>query len=267
MLIVVTETEQADIGLRGRMAGWYVFSDREVRTADVVGPTARWDLDPERRPYGLLAHQAFSIDDPLMFKAFLPHVHERNLGFRIVTAFAELTPAEEEQVLGLPAHEVPLPLSVEIAEAQAWARQQGVWIDRPGPVPCGGEHGARRTNERGSTYLLEREGLGLMKIGWAKDPRRRAAKLSEPLVPGLTGDRWRLVRHQPWSDDRIAYAMEQRFIEAIRGPGVTMEKEYFKVDEAGRARIDSAWQAAWINVRGASVDELPPAASEDDEGT
>jgi hypothetical protein len=101
MLIVVTETEQADIGLRGRMAGWYVFSDREVRTADVVGPTARWDLDPERRPYGLLAHQAFSIDDPLMFKAFLPHVHERNLGFRIVTAFAELTPAEEEQVLGL----------------------------------------------------------------------------------------------------------------------------------------------------------------------
>lgn len=63
----------------------------------------------------------------------------------------------------------------------------------------------------------------IMKIGWAKDPVLRAAKLSEPLAPGLTGEQWRLVRHQRWADDRIAYAMEQRFIEAIEGQGARVK--------------------------------------------
>jgi hypothetical protein len=264
MLIVVTETEQADIGMRGRTAGWYIFSDREVRTVDVVGREAPRDHDPKRWPYGLLAYQAFSIDEPPMFKAFLPDAHERNLGFGIVTAFAELEPEEEQRVLGLPCHEVVLPRRVEIVEAEAWARRQGVWIDRRGPIPGAGEYRVRRTNEGGSTYLLEWKGRGLMKIGWAKDPRRRAAKLSEPLAPGLTGEQWRLVQRQGWSDDRIAYAMEQHFIEAIKGHGVRIEKEYFKLDDADRGKVESAWQTAWLSVRGADVDKLPSAVPEDE---
>lgn len=258
MLIVVTDTNDAVQSMRGKAMGWYVFRDREVKTLDVV-TREPGDADPGRWPYGLLVYQAFSIREPPVFKAFLPAAHARYPGRVAATAYGELTPEEEALVDDLASDEARLPPRVEIVQSQEWARANGIWLSRPGPPSSATSYVVNRTRSGGATYVLLWREQSVAKIGWAKDVHARTTKLSESLAPHLTGQGWTIIYQQQWSDDRIAYAMEQEFIALSPRYGFKVEREYFRTYHGDAEELRRLWEDAWLKVRQADVDTLPPA--------
>ncbi len=216
MLLIGTMGQNTPESDRGRILGFYEFTSIPVLTRDVVSPDTLQEHG-DKWPFALLAVKAWRLDQPPIFKEVLPALNARMPGMALASGFDRLTPEEEAAVRSFGYTQEVVPMSQAAEEAASKTELLG-WLKsaQRGPVPAvGSNYEVTRDPQEAKTYLLKLSSKPIMKIGWAIDPTARAIGLSEPLVPALTGDEWVVVLTQNWPDERLAYLMEQAFLDAL----------------------------------------------------
>jgi len=249
MLFVGTQNEPTEPDDRGRVLGYAEFTSIPVPTREVVHPELLRD-NGDKWPFALVIVRAWRILSPPLFKDLLPESAARAPGITLASGFDLLTGEEESRVRTLQVVDEPIPLT-PAAERAAAKTDLIAWLKRrrgPSP-PEEGSYTATRRSQLAKTYLLEWTSHNLMKIGWAIDPQARALHLSEPLVPEITGERWRVVLTEDWEDERAAHLMEQSFIDNLIGRGIRMHGEYFEVPSNRKIVEVTAWLEAMIDAR------------------
>ena len=245
MLFIGTQGEPTDPAEQGRCLGYFEFTATPVITREVVDLKKRGV--PDKWPFALLTTRAWRILEPPPAKELLPDLIRRSPGMTLAVGFGALTDTEEEAILSLPFMEEPIPSNPAAERAIAKTELIDGLQDRRGPKPGDGtSYSADRKAGSAATYLLHWKSRGIMKIGWAVDPTSRALELSKPLVPDLTEERWQIVLTEPWPEEKLAYLMEQAFVDALDQRGIRRSGEYFRPGSNAKLIKDRVWADAMI---------------------
>jgi hypothetical protein len=172
MLLIGTQQEPTDVQDRGKILGYVEFTSIPVLTRNIVAPEIL-AIHGDKWPYALLCTESWKLEDPPVFKEFLPEVAAKNPGMTLAIGYTELPPEEEMHIRQLPVHHETLPRNEDAQRAvdqtnlTAALRSGG-----RGPVTFTGTYEVTRHSAPAETYLLQHRTNDskvpkMMNVGWA----------------------------------------------------------------------------------------------------
>lgn len=115
-----------------------------------------------------------------------------------------------------------------------------------GPRPSAYEVSIVREDGPASTYVLRFATSDLWKIGYAADVEARLAHVNHHLPVELRDERWTIVWQQAWSNQELAYAMEQLVLSNLAERRTVFERVRCPEDA-----LRTAWNLASATVAAA----------------
>ena len=233
MLLIGTQQAPTAEEDQGKILGYLEFTSFPVLTRNIVAPEIL-SRHGDKWPYALLCTESWALEEPPIFKAFLPEVAAKNPGMTLASSYTALSAEEEVSIRQLAARHEILPRNehaqraVDQTNLAAALRNGG-----RGPVTFTGTYEVTRHSAPAETYLLQYKTTDsrmpkMMKVGWAYDASARADHLSEPLVTKFTGAHWKLLQKRSWPHEYAARFMEQTMLDLLGEQGIEFSKEYFK---------------------------------------
>lgn len=202
---------------RGRLVGFCQFGRHLIDSLDVLQEE---NLLPEhyengvfKWPKALVMTRAWVFDDDPQPE--LKKVFEKQLPFQAISQAVLLSEYDSDVVKNLKATEVEVPET----EALAKVKRLNVALSRPEPTtgvfPIAWKSLVeRKLGQQASTYLLRFGKTNCWKVGWALEPKKRLTEINKHIPYEVIEQKWHLHMWQPWPDEKMAFEMEQRILNA-----------------------------------------------------
>lgn len=212
---------------RGRILGYFEFGRVVVKSLDVL---ERDSIMPEaydkkgvfKWPYAVPLTKAWLLDSPL---PDLVETIGRQLERHATTMAVELSDTEAQKILDIPCHEVTIHGSKAYdAIVRRSENLHGGGRSR-GPAPSDRQGGSYKTGRQAFTYVMRFGGTNCYKVGYTNDLARRLGELNAHIPYEVEGqDIWKQYLTEHHEDERRAYEMEQRLLDALPPDNIIGER-------------------------------------------
>ena len=240
VVFVGTQGQPTQEKERGRLLGIAQFGRHPVEPLDVLKNA---DIAPDnfdergnfKWPKALLMTRAWRFSDDPPPK--LVDVLEAQLPYNATAQAVELSEADTNAVRALAADEIPLPDTPELTKLRRL--ETALSRDKPttGVIPTAWKTTVERTVGNASvTYAFRFGAHNCWKIGHTTDIVQRLKDVNKHIPTEVLKCEWKPYLQQDWPNEKMAYAMEQRVLNALSASRTVGERV-----ECTQQVLDSSW--------------------------